>query len=284
MMAASDKHDQIARLGSPTTEDFHQEIVPRGRPIIITGAMKGWKALSSWNADYFKSAIGRREVRVQVSRTNYFPAIHGTEEPAHIKRLNKRMPFDDYADLISSENRAADRYYISQELLADKFPALVADIQRPAFIDRSLRVKNAFWFGQAGNITPLHYDLVYNLSVQVWGRKRFTLFDPAQFPLLYPFPVYSEVAQFSRVNIERPDFIRFPKFQKARPVECTLEPGEMLYTPPFWWHQVHSLNTAISLNMWWKLSWAEYLSWPALRLVCSLLLNLRQNLREISVV
>ena len=94
-MAASDKHDQIARIDSPTAEYFHQDIVTRGRPIIITGAMKGWKALSSWNADYFKSAIGRREVRVEVSRTNYFPSIHEPGEPAHIKRRINQMPFDD---------------------------------------------------------------------------------------------------------------------------------------------------------------------------------------------
>ena len=32
-------------------------------------------------------------------------------------------------------------------------------------------------------------------------------------------------------------------------LQCILEPGDMLYFPAFWWHQVTSLDLSISINM-----------------------------------
>ena len=32
-------------------------------------------------------------------------------------------------------------------------------------------------------------------------------------------------------------------------LQCTLNPGDLLYFPAFWWHQVTSLDLSISVNM-----------------------------------
>ena len=31
-----------------------------------------------------------------------------------------------------------------------------------------------------------------------------------------------------------------------------LQPGEMLYIPPRWWHYVKSLSVSFSVSFWWK--------------------------------
>lgn len=93
---------------------------------------------------------------------------------------------------------------------------------------------------------------------------------------LYPYSSRSTLAHFSRVDIEQPDFTRYPKFKNAKPMEFTLEPGEMLYLPPFWWHQVESLEPAISVSFWWALPWTGYFARPALRLVYA---AIRERLR-----
>jgi hypothetical protein len=278
-MDSSGNDNLITRVDSPTKKFFHQHFRSCNRPVIITEALKGSKLLSLWNADYFKSAIGVAEVRVEVSQTNYFPSVYG-QDSTQIKRHTRQMAFDVYADAISAGNNAADKYYMSEELLVDKFPILAADVEFPAFLDRRLHITNSLWFGPAETITPLHYDIVYNISAQVWGRKRFTLFSPDQLSYLYPFPKHTEIAHFSRVNIKRPDFAAFPEFNKAQPIECTLEPGEMLYIPPFWWHQVESLDPAISLSYFWRLSWTQYLARPAMRLVYPLLLDMIRRFRR----
>lgn len=274
-MIASGEHNKIARLGSPTVETF-RNLVSRKRPVIISGATKGWKACSLWSTDYLRSVIGASEVRVEVSRTNYFPSL---QEPANIRRTVKRMAFDSYAEIAATGNQGPDKYYLADESLIERFPALAEDIDYPSCLDRSLPIRNSWWFGSADTVTPLHYDIVYNLTAQVCGRKRFTLLAPDQLPLLYPFPALSRFSNFSRVHIEKPDFLEFPKFQRASPLEIILEPGEMLYIPPFWWHQVRSLDMAISLTFWWKLEPTGYLAAPARRLIYPLLIDLMKSFR-----
>jgi hypothetical protein len=50
------------------------------------------------------------------------------------------------------------------------------------------------------------------------------------------------------VDISNPDFAKYPLFADAIGEECTLEPGEMLFIPVFYWHQVTSLDNSISCN------------------------------------
>ena len=44
----------------------------------------------------------------------------------------------------------------------------------------------------------------------------------------------------SPVDIANPDLDKFPKFAQARRLECTLRPGDALFMPAFWWHEVQS--------------------------------------------
>ena len=278
-MNAATTHPLIARIDSPTTEYFHQTIIPRNRPVIITAALQGAKVLARWNADYFRSVLGRTEVRVKVSSTNSFPSIDGPE-PTSLGGQTRHMAFADYADALGSSHHTADKFYMSEEVLADRFPTLAADVEPLTFLDPALKITNSFWLGSAGTVTPLHYDLIYNLAVEVRGRKRFTLFAPDQLDYLYPFSKRSKIVTFSRVDIEKPDLDRFPKFQQAQPIQCTLEPGEILYIPPFWWHQVHSVDAAILMNYTWRLSWRKYLARPALRVLYPLCVDLLQRFRR----
>jgi len=55
----------------------------------------------------------------------------------------------------------------------------------------------------------------------------------------------------SYVDCDNPDYEKFPKFREARAWEGMLNPGEILYLPARWWHQVRSLQDAISVNFWW---------------------------------
>ena len=56
----------------------------------------------------------------------------------------------------------------------------------------------------------------------------------------------------SYVDCDNPDYERFPKFRQAVALEGILEPGEMLFLPAGWWHQVRSMDLAISVNFWWE--------------------------------
>ena len=46
----------------------------------------------------------------------------------------------------------------------------------------------------------------------------------------------------------------YPYFWENAPTRyaCVLEPGDLLYIPKHWWHHVRSLETAASVNVWWR--------------------------------
>jgi len=59
----------------------------------------------------------------------------------------------------------------------------------------------------------------------------------------------------SPVDISKPALDRYPLFKKTSYLNCTIGPGEMLYLPSFWWHEVKSspdkLHRNIAVNYWY---------------------------------
>lgn len=45
---------------------------------------------------------------------------------------------------------------------------------------------------------------------------------------------------------------RFPGVATLPYQDLVLEPGQMLYIPPGWWHFVRSLSTSFSVSFWWR--------------------------------
>jgi hypothetical protein len=106
-----------------------------------------------------------------------------------------------------------------------------------------------FWLGPAGTVTPLHADYDDNIFVQVWGAKRIFLAPPHHDEFLYPREA-NALLFGSPFDPEAPDFERFPLARQAALVECTVGPGDLLYVPAGWFHQVRSLTFSLSSNRW----------------------------------
>jgi hypothetical protein len=95
-----------------------------------------------------------------------------------------------------------------------------------------------------------HFDMDHNFFVQVVGTKRFTLFPPYEQDKLYTFPRLHPLWHKSQVDFHAPDIGAFPRYAEAEVYEAVLEPGDLLYVPPLWWHNVESLTESVSLSTW----------------------------------
>jgi hypothetical protein len=274
-MSPKIKADQVERIERPNRDTFYKDYVLPNKPVIISGAINEWKAISLWSVDYFKSTAGNTNIQVEVSPNRIFPPVHeqSMKQSGSYTDTEKSMTFGQYIDRITSESLVAEGYYFAQQPLDVLFPQLMNDIKSPDYF-KEKSLLTYIWFAGAGYITPLHYDLVHNLFAQVTGRKRFILFAPEQTKLLYPFPKFSPIAHFSRVNLDDPDLVKFPRFQNARPLECTVEPGDILFIPVFWWHQVYSINLCVSISFWSHPGWTKNLKPAAMRVYCWELKNL----------
>jgi hypothetical protein len=111
------------------------------------------------------------------------------------------------------------------------------------------------WLGTASNVS-CHYDTLDNLACVVAGRRRFTLYPPELIGDLYVGPIDATMAgqPVSLAASESAEFGRYPRFEAIRQkaVVVELEPGDALYLPKLWWHQVEATGALNGLvNYWW---------------------------------
>jgi lysine-specific demethylase 8 len=85
---------------------------------------------------------------------------------------------------------------------------------------------------------------------QVWGRKRVRIYDAVEKHRLYPYP-RGVLRNTSQVDCDAVDAASFPAFSEAGFMECIVEPGQMLYLPKKFWHEVVALTGSLSLSFWW---------------------------------
>lgn len=112
------------------------------------------------------------------------------------------------------------------------------------------------WLGNRSRIAA-HYDALENIACVCAGRRRFTLFPPEQLENLYVGPLdFTPAGQaVSLVDLNNPDFERFPRFAQAleHALSAELEPGDAVYIPSMWWHHVEGLeNLNVLVNYWWR--------------------------------
>lgn len=111
------------------------------------------------------------------------------------------------------------------------------------------------WLGNAGRVA-CHYDTFDNLACVVAGRRRFTLYPPDAVGDLYVGPIDHTLAgqPVSLAASAEPGDPRYPRFAAAasRVMVVELGPGDALYLPKLWWHQVDALEPAnLLVNYWW---------------------------------
>ena len=114
----------------------------------------------------------------------------------------------------------------------------------------------SIWIGNRTTACA-HYDMSNNMACCMVGRRRFTLFPPEQVENLYPGPLEPTPGGqvMSMVDINAPDLDRYPRFAAAAAAGqvAELEPGDLLFYPALWWHQVEALDGFNAMiNYWWN--------------------------------
>lgn len=154
------------------------------------------------------------------------------------------------AELIDCLDQKGATWYARQQQLPPSLVPLYPDaLKKIAGND----ARPNMWLGAKGSYSLLHRDLANNIVVQCDGAKEFTLVSPADDAFVYPRPGFRRVADFSQIgSVKSVDLDQFPRFREAKPIVVELRPGDVLFVPPFWWHEVHSLEHNLMVNHWWR--------------------------------
>src|SRR5215469_2605807 len=247
----------LERVDGMSEETFLSKYLVRNRPVIITGAMRGWKALETWKPEALRRRFGSERVQVygDLFRLAAISSLGEYLERYFDQPTTKpgSVPYVRWYCHLTNDERVpwAD----------DVFKRISEDWERPAFFPAHSFVlpycaesgsidPTRDWFPARGLFisargarTRLHADPWSSdaLLCQVYGRKEFRMYDPSQAAHL--------TADGKTVDIEAPDLKLFPTFPEARPAfEDTLEPGEIVLVPAGWLHHFNSVSDSVSVT------------------------------------
>ncbi|MBD2559791.1 MULTISPECIES: cupin-like domain-containing protein [Nostoc] len=225
----------IERRSNLSYDEFFREYSSVGKPVIITDAMKDWPASTKWTLDFFNSECGSLKASVR-------------EDGDYKKQL--QITIGDYIDYLTADERSKTLYLF--DFHPYNYPQLYNDYKVPVYfpnwfdrLPKKFQEKYDYpldyiMIGGKGCSIGLHVDGGYTYAwlALISGKKRCALFTPDQTEFLYN----------GKVDVFNPDLEKFPLYAKVKPVETILEPGEILYIPTRWWHQVETLEDSIALS------------------------------------
>lgn len=241
-------------------DGFRRDIVGGHEPVVLRGLAAHWPAtvaarrsaddLLDYLAQFDQGAIAEAFVGPPEIGGRFF---YGEgEDGFNFERQQGRFlaMARSIAKLASAEEPPA--VYIGSVPIADVLPGLESANSMPLL---PADVRPRVWLGNRSTVSA-HFDESENLAVVVGGRRRFTLFPPEQVANLYVGPLDATMAgqPSSMVSVREPDLAAFPRFDLAAAASMTadLEPGDAIYIPTLWWHNVEALEPFNMLvNYWW---------------------------------
>ncbi|MES2442710.1 MAG: cupin-like domain-containing protein [Pseudomonadota bacterium] len=242
---------------------FEAEIVPPARPAILRGLVAGWPAVQAGRDSAEAFAAYLRSQANDTAAEAWFgpPEIAGrfdfTPEIDGYNHDRKLATVDQMLDLLLRQRGTPEPWgiYAGALPLGRHLPGFAAANPMP-LLDPERYMLTSLWLGNRTQ-TAAHWDVPQNLACVVLGRRRFTLFPPGQLPNLYVGPIDFTLAgqPTSLVDIDAPDFERFPRFARALEAAevAELEPGDALYLPSLWWHGVRGQDeVGAMVNYWWR--------------------------------
>jgi len=268
----------IDRRENLTYEKFAKEYLYANKPVIVTDALRNWRALQRWSPEFFKREFGSMKFTLDEpgkGKSEYKGNSNGAAE----------YTMDRFIDQVMASTEEHPAPYFRNQILYDLFPTLKQDIEplpeyfQPNWLPDKYMVKyvrqvlnrgaalELYIGGKGGAFPVLHYDGAgtHAFLMQVYGQKKFIIYPPDQERFLYPSLEKQNNSLIK--DIDHPDLEKFPLFAKAEPTEFILEPGEMLFIPSHWWHTTKMLSPSISVsaNVVNQSNWHELVNFVSMR-------------------
>ncbi|MGW2520662.1 cupin-like domain-containing protein [Streptomyces sp. NPDC001617] len=209
----------------------------RREPAVFRGLAADWPAVGTWTLPYIASLDPSLRVRlVRGNRENTHTAFTWTDLGTYVRQLSEPPQPD------------GELLYLKEFDLLKQFPALQEGLGRMDFLPGGAVTSRSAWIGPARARTGLHQDLLDNCAVQITGTKRFLLARPGTVERAEMVSAkYDSWARLSRVS-----FTELASVAGAAASEdyffMDLEPGDVLYVPAGWWHEVVNLSAGILLS------------------------------------
>ena len=215
---------------------FKNEYLKTQRPVIFTDFMDQWPAKNKWNIEFFKEKYGQLEVSL-------FSEDSSNPGKQYMVPVAKKT-FREYLEIMES---GPNSYRLFLFNIFRKAPELIQDFSTPTIMGGWVKSFPFMFFGGEGSFVPLHYDIDYShvFLNQFHGRKRIVLFSHDESDKIYHHPY--TVASY--IDVNKPDYEKYPALKKVIGYECILYPGETIFMPSGYWHYIEYLDGGYSMAL-----------------------------------
>jgi len=204
--------------GDPET--FYKTFVKRPHPVILRGFMADQPLLKELGWDSVLGKYGDEDVFLTKRELDGFPGKLREVENPKIYLHNSEKIFNKYPEIRKLFQYERLEPYLHQKVGYEQI-----------------------FVGRSGTGTPFHHAAVYNMFYQVHGRKQWWFIDPYDTLLGYPMSVAGKAANAmmtlwpDEYNTEA-----FPLFKYCPVYTAILNPGDVLFNPPWWWHAIKNID------------------------------------------
>ncbi|HEY2091585.1 MAG TPA: cupin-like domain-containing protein [Thermoanaerobaculia bacterium] len=207
--------EAVERRTNISVEEFRARYAIPGVPVLLEGLAEEWPARNLWTFDFFKQNYGGHEVTVYAGERKTKPRI--MQLGSYLEYMEKTP--DEIPD------------YLSRWCFSPTFPELDAQYRRPPhfpcwtdLLPGEIRPTwKWIYMGPPRSGSAMHRDF---LGTSAWnvlfaGEKAWRFYPPSDEP---------------------------PLFAEGEGWSCVQRPGDIIYTPSNWWHQVRNETCTLALT------------------------------------
>ncbi|MBT0964149.1 cupin-like domain-containing protein [Denitromonas iodatirespirans] len=204
----------------------------RGLPLLFKGLGTTWPSHSGWSLEMFNEKYGSQQIE----------AVRLRRKGNELERTTVTMALGEYLDYLKSPEQHEPLHLTDWAISAE----MELDLQIPSYFDswhlalpREMQPRlGRCSISPTGSGFPMQQSVMGTgaFNVAITGRKAWVFFAPDQDAAMYG----------GRVDAFNPDLDTFPDYAKTTGYKCIQEPGDVVFAPSNWWHQVSNQLGGIS--------------------------------------